>query len=113
MTDLLENINQRHAQAFTAAYNTGVRRFDFMGGRRSGKSYFIEQFLLSRVLYGMVVNVAVMTDTQGRLGAYADVCDILDASPKYAPLLSVTKTPREVRAKNGKGRMFFNSYDKC
>ena len=112
MTDLLENINQRHAHAFTAAYNTGVRRFDFMGGRRSGKSYFIEQFLLSRVLYGMVVNVATMTDTQGRLGAYADVCDILDASPKYAPLLNVTKTPREVRAKHNKGRMFFNSYDK-
>ena len=111
MTDLLENINQRHAAQFTAAYDTGARKFDFMGGRRSGKSYFIEQFLLTRVYNDMVVNVATMTAEQGRLGAYSDICDILDASPKYAPHFEVTRSPREIRHKNGKGRMFFNSYD--
>ena len=110
MTDLLTNINQKHAHAFTSAYDTGVRRFDFMGGRRSGKSYFIEQFLLSRVLAGMVVNVATMTDTQGRLGAYADVCDILHASPNFNRRFEITKSPREVRDTRTKGRMFFNSY---
>lgn len=108
--ELVENINERHAAAFRAAYDAGYRRFDFMGGRRSGKSYFIEQFLLSRVASGQVVNVATMTDTQGRLGAYADVCDILHDSPNFASFLEVTKSPKEVRQKNGQGRMFFNSY---
>lgn len=109
-TELVEHINDKHAAAFMEAYNAGHRRFDFMGGRRSGKSYFIEQFLLSRVVSGKVVNVATMTDTQGRLGAYADVCDILHDSPNFASLVEVTKSPKEVRQINGTGRMFFNSY---
>ena len=111
MIDLLENINPKHARQFTAAYETGARKFDMMGGRRSGKSYFIEQFLLTRVLYGMVVNVATMTSEQGRLGAYADIADILDASPKYKSKFEITRSPREVRHKYSRGRMFFNSYD--
>lgn len=108
--ELVEHINEKHAAQFAAAYNTGCRRFDFMGGRRSGKSYFIEQFLLSRLAVGQVINVATMTDTQGRLGAYADICDILHESPNFASDYEVTKSPREVRQKYGQGRMFFNSY---
>lgn len=111
MIDLLENINQRHAAQFTAAYNAGSRKFDMMGGRRSGKSYFIEQFLLTRVLSGMSVNVATMTAEQGRLGAYADISDILAASPNYVDKFEITRSPREVRHKYSRGRMFFNSYD--
>lgn len=92
------------------AYEAGCRKFDFMGGRRSGKSYFIEQFLLSRVESGQVVNVATMTDTQGRLGAFADVCDILAASPNFARMYEITRNPKEVRRKYKRGRMFFNTY---
>lgn len=97
-------------QAYFDAMDSGCTRFDFMGGRRSGKSYFIEQVLLTFVRRGMVVNVATMTDTQGRLGAYADVCDILAASPIFAADFEIAKSPREVRCLKNRGRMFFNSY---
>lgn len=59
----------------------------------------------------MSVNVATMTAEQGRLGAYADISDILAASPNYADKFEITRSPREVRHKYSRGRMFFNSYD--
>lgn len=89
---------------------TGCRRFDFIGGRRSGKSYLIEQILLGRMLRGEVVNVATMTGEQGRLGVYADVCDIIDGSPTMQPWVEVLKTPRQVNCRANKGRIFFNTY---
>ena len=115
MTDLLENINQRHAAQFTAAYNAGSRKFDMMGGRRSGKSYFIEQFLLTRVLSGMSVNVATMTAEQGRLGAYEDCKTILASMPAgLQQYYEVMKNPREIVCKstpNGRsGRGHFKSF---
>lgn len=110
MSELLTAYNPKHYAPFADAMRNGVRRFDLMGGRRSGKSYFIEQFLLAQVLQGSVVNVATMTNTQGRLGAYADVLDILDKSPNGARWFEVTKNPKEVRCLANRGRMFFNSY---
>lgn len=108
MADLLTNIQEHLAREFATAYDSGARRFDFMGGRRSGKTYFILQYLLSRMYLGDVVSVATMTDTQGRLGAYQDAKDIVHGS-LLQPYCEVLSSPREIRCANG-GRMFFNSY---
>ena len=108
VADLLTTVQEHLATEFADRYDRGVRKFDFMGGRRSGKTYFILQFLLSRMYFGDVISVATMTDTQGRLGAYQDAKDIVDSSivKNYCTVLT---SPREVRCTSG-GRMFFNSY---
>lgn len=106
--DLLTNIQEHLATEFAALWDKGVRNFDFLGGRRSGKTYFILQFLLSRVYLGEVVSVATMTDTQGRLGAYQDAKDIVLGS-SLAPYCDILTSPQEIRSKSG-GRMFFKSY---
>lgn len=108
--DLISQYNERLRQRYLAVAKNGVRKFDFLGGRRSGKSYLIEQILLGRMLRGEVVNVASMTSEQGRLGVYADVCDIIDGSPTVQPWVEVLKSPRQVNCKVNLGRMFFNSY---
>lgn len=108
--ELLTNYNETLWQRYLAVARKGCRRFDFMGGRRSGKSWTIEQILLPRMLRGEVVNVATMTSEQGRLGVYADVCDIIDGSPSMQPWVEVQKTPRQVICKANRGRMFFNTY---
>ena len=79
--ELLTNYNETLWQRYLAVARKGCRRFDFMGGRRSGKTYFILQRLLWRVIKGNVVSVATMTDTQGRLGAYQDAKDIIAELP--------------------------------
>lgn len=110
MSELYNHINQIQRAKFLNIARTGCRRFDFKGGRRSGKTFFILQTLLGRVLrYGEVVNVAVMTGEQGRLGAYADMRTIVGESPSIRPYLEVLTTPKELRCINS-GRMFFNSY---
>lgn len=109
MTDLIAQYNKKLLAKYLPHARAGVRKFDFLGGRRSGKSYLIEQLLLGRALRGEVVNVATMTSEQGRLGSYADVCDIIAGSPSIQPYVKVLRTPRQVECLNG-GRMFFNSY---
>lgn len=94
---------------FVRLKEQGVTRFDFMGGRRSGKTYFILQRLLGRMAQGKVVSVATMTDTQGRLGAFQDTIDILSESPSLAPYVRVIRNTREIQCAGG-GRMFFKSY---
>lgn len=107
--DNLRTHQQQHLRSiFVSAFRDGVRKFDFLGGRRSGKTYFILQRLLGYMAQGDVVSVATMTDTQGRLGAYQDACDIVQMSDIDA-WCEVLKTPREIRCLSG-GRMFFNSY---
>lgn len=110
MGDLYLHVNKNLRSRFLALSRAGVRRFDYMGGRRSGKTWDILQILLQRVLLGDVVNVATMTNEQGRLGAYADTCTIIEGSPSIQPYLDVLKSPREVRNKVNGGRMFFNTY---
>lgn len=105
----LRTHQQEHLRGlFVRAYRDGVRRFDFLGGRRSGKTYFILQRLLGLMAQGRVISVATMTDTQGRLGAFQDTCDIIDGSD-LKEWCKVLVSPREVRCFSG-GRMFFNSY---
>lgn len=100
---------QRHlGDEFQKYLLKGCRRFDLLGGRRSGKTYFALQFLLGQMAQGAVVSVATMTDTQGRLGAYQDACDIIAGSPDLAGCI-ISKTPLEIKHPDG-GRMFFKSY---
>lgn len=106
---LINQYNQRLRKRYLEVARTGCRKFDFLGGRRSGKSYLIEQILLGRLLRGDVISVATMTGEQGRLGSYADVCDIIAGSPEVQQYLEVLKSPRQINCVNG-GRMFFNSY---
>ena len=107
--DLINQYNHKLLAKYMPVARSGCRRFDFLGGRRSGKSYLIEQILLGRMLMGDVVSVATMTSEQGRLGVYADVCDIIAGSPSVKPFVEILKSPRQIECKSG-GRMFFNSY---
>ena len=107
---LINQYNERLYAKYYPIAKSGCRHFDFLGGRRSGKSYLIEQMLLGQVLLGDVVSVATMTREQGRLGSYADVCDIIAGSPEIQPYLEILKTPRQINCTRNAGRMFFNSY---
>lgn len=110
MSELIANINGNLRAKFAPIYNAGVRKFDFLGGRRSGKTFFICQYLLKRCAMGDVVNVATMTSEQGRLGAYADCCTILNGSEVSGQAFEILRSPREIRYKYNNGRIFFNSY---
>lgn len=110
MSDLRAQQQKHLRREYTRLKNAGCTRFDFMGGRRSGKTYFILQRLLWRVIKGDVVSVATMTDTQGRLGAYQDAKDIIAGSPSIAPYLGVRENTREIYCILNGGRMFFKSY---
>lgn len=82
----------------------------FCGGRRSGKTYFICQWLLLHCAkYKRIVNVATMTDDQGRLGAYADMVNIIANTPALRAVCSVLQSPKEIRFANG-SKIFFKSY---
>ena len=85
--------------------------FVLCGGRRSGKTYAVLNFLLAkcRAFPSNIVNIASMTAEQGRLGAYADCNNIIKANPSVYSNCIVLRSPREVRFANG-SVMFFNSY---
>lgn len=88
----------------------GKHIFVFRGGRRSGKSYFIAQFLTIRMHnFGEKINVASMTAEQGRLGAYSDFKHIIEDCPTFSAFAECLESPREIRCQSG-GKVFFNSY---
>ncbi len=102
---------QKHMAAYMHdRRKAGKHMFVFRGGRRSGKSFFIAQYLTIRMHnYGEIVNVASMTAEQGRLGAYADFKRIITECPTFAAFAECMEVPREIRCKSG-GKIFFNSY---
>lgn len=84
--------------------------FVFCGGRRSGKTYGILRFLLlTGAMERIIVNIATMTQEQGRLGSHADAKDIIRDHPATFGGYTILESPREIRHKNGT-RIFFNSY---
>lgn len=105
--NLRTHISQPLLDKFVPLLDAGCKKFDFLGGRRSGKTYFILQYLLGQMAQGAVISVATMTDTQGRLGAFQDAKDIILGSD-LRPYCDVTSNPKMVRC--GEGRMFFQSY---
>lgn len=104
----IDALNEHIYDKFQPLLASGARRFDFMGGRRSGKTYFIMQFLLNCIKAGDRVNVATMTAEQGRLGAYQDARDIIGSSEEQDDFV-ISKSPRQIEHVKG-GVMFFNSY---
>lgn len=85
--------------------------FVLRGGRRSGKTYAVCQrvLLLCNNTAGTIVNVASMTAEQGRLGAFADFVNIINAEPYFLRVTRKMETPREIRFLNG-SKIFFKSY---
>ena len=89
----------------------GASTFVFCGGRRSGKTYgILTFFLLLGAIERIVVNIATMTQEQGRLGAHADAKDIIRSHPATFGTYEVLESPREIRNKKTGTRIFFNSY---
>lgn len=85
--------------------------FVFCGGRRSGKTYgILTFFLLLGAIERIVVNIATMTQEQGRLGSHADAKDIIRNHPATFGNYEVLESPREIRNKKTGTRIFFNSY---
>lgn len=102
------NVNSIYWNYFDDRMRASASVVTIMGGRRSGKTYAIMQYLLTRLVQGDVINVASMTSEQGRLGAYADAKDIIAGDESLRNVCEVLTSPREIRCRGG--RMFFNSY---
>lgn len=109
MAYLIEQINRKMARYVRDRRRAGKTAFAFEGGRRSGKTFFVCQFLLTRAYKGELVNVASMTKEQGRLGAFADCKTIINDCPTLRAVFTCIESPREIRCASG-GRLFFNSY---
>ena len=89
----------------------GASTFVFCGGRRSGKTYgILTFFLLLGEMERIVVNIATMTQEQGRLGSHADAKDIIRQHEETFCNYEVLESPREIRNKKTGTRIFFNSY---
>lgn len=108
---LVDNVNGKIAAYIERRHKAGTDTFALCGGRRSGKTFAIMQFLLGRASKNEVVNVASMTAEQGRLGAFADACTIIRDSPTLQAHFEVLQSPREIRARRGVGKIVFNSYN--
>ena len=103
-------VNRKIADRFLTLYRSGARRIALKGGRRTGKTCYVADRELTRcATKGAVVNVATMTQEQGRLGVYADACNIISGTDRLSEWLIIKQSPREITCPNG-GRLFFNSY---
>jgi phage terminase large subunit len=104
------SVNKKIFTYLVERYKAGKFISAVMGGRRSGKTYTISQFLLMQMYNeGDVVNVASMTMEQGRLGAYEDFKANINAC-SWATYFEVYKSPREIHVLHNGGKCFFNSY---
>ena len=108
-TELIARVSPTLQARYIPLAKGGVRLFDFMGGRRSGKTWFILQRLIGRAVKGDIVSVATMTENQGEMGAYADTLDIINGSPSLLPYVTIGKSPKVIKFAGG-GKMFFKSY---
>lgn len=109
---LIEQVNPKYARYLADRRRQGKTSFAFRGGRRSGKTFFITQFLTTRAYNGEVVNVASMTNTQGRLGAYADFVNVIQDHPTLSQVFDCLQSPLEIRNKVNGGKIIFNSYQR-
>jgi phage terminase large subunit-like protein len=107
---LIEQVNSKFAAYLSERRRQGATSFAFCGGRRSGKTFFVAQFLTTRAYMGEVVNVASMTQRQGRLGAYADFKNIITDSPTLNATFECLLSPLEIRNRVNGGLILFNSY---
>lgn len=92
-------------------YQQGAHVNILKGGRRSGKTWHILQWLGMRCVYfpRHIVSVAAMTNDQGRLGSFADMGDIAELYPALFNGVDPNTSPLEIRYPNG-SKMIFKSY---
>lgn len=107
------NCNRKAFVFLERAAQCGRSPIVLYGGRRAAKSYSIAQWLLLRIYNECEqVQVVSVTDTQGREGAYADMCEI---AVEFGDAFEIHKTPREFITnfkRNGRqGRVRFQSFD--
>lgn len=81
------------------------------GGRRSGKTFAICQFLLMRQMQGESTIIAVMTAEQGKAGAYEDCKTIIRQTPMFDQYFKVLSSPREIRCKTTDAVIAFRSFE--
>lgn len=107
LTQVIPSIHNR----VLALYKDGARRIALKGSRRSGKSWYIGQReLTATVGFGSVVNIATQTAEQGRLGMFADCCNIIDGTDRLDEVLRVMQSPREIRCLHNGGVIHFSTY---
>ena len=96
-------LRQRYAQGASTAI--------LKGGRRSGKTWHLLQWLGMRCVYfpRHIVSVAAMTNDQGRLGSFADMGNIVEQYPALFNGADPNTSPLEIRYPNG-SKMIFKSY---
>lgn len=92
-------------------YQQGAHVNILKGGRRSGKTWHILQWLGMRCVYfpKHIVSVAAMTNDQGRLGSFADMGNIVEMHPALFNGVDPNTSPLEIRYPNG-SKMIFKSY---
>ncbi len=107
---LISQVNPKISAYFRTRIEAGVHSFCLKGGRRSGKTFGVAQFLCGCAYSGDVVNVASMTQAQGRLGAYNDFKAIIDDHPTLREVFECKVSPLEIVNQYNGGRVYFNSY---
>ena len=107
---LISQVNEKIASYFRSRMEAGEHSFCLKGGRRSGKTFSVAQLLTGLAYSGDVVNVASMTQSQGRLGAYSDFTAIIKDHPTLRAVFECLQSPLEIRNRYNSGRVMFNSY---
>lgn len=107
---LISQVNEKIASYFRSRMDAGEHSFCLKGGRRSGKTFSVAQLLTGLAYVGDVVNVASMTQSQGRLGAYSDFTAIIRDHPTLRAVFECLQSPLEIRNRYNAGRVLFNSY---
>ena len=104
-------INQKIADYIKRRTKEGKNVFILQGGRRSGKTWSIMQYLLLRSYNKTkITNIATQTAEQARLGSFSDALNIMKSEPLLSSVYEFTSNPREIRNKINGSRLFFNSY---
>lgn len=107
LTQIIPTIHER----VTRLYRDGHRRIALKGARRSGKSWYLGQReLIAALRYGHNVNIATQTAEQGRLGLYADICNIVDGTEGLGNYIDIKQAPREIRCTYNGGAIHFSVY---
>lgn len=92
-------------------HNAGAHVNILKGGRRSGKTWHILEWMGMRCVAfpRHIASVAAMTNDQGRLGSFADMGEIAEHFPALFNGVDPNTSPLEIRYPNG-SKMIFKSY---
>ena len=107
LTQVIPSIHQRVVRL----YKDGARRIALKGSRRCGKSWYLGQRETTAAFrHGYSVNIATQTAEQGRLGMFADICNIIDGTRGLDRYMEIRQSPREIRSVHNNGVVHFSVY---